>query len=111
MAIQNPTASSMILDNAHGTKVKSNPKGRFYLQIYNKGNHGQGFFAGEDWMDKYLESQGLKADGTPLNSNEEVKVDEEGKSLELSAPKTSKTSRPEEDWDDELDSLIEENQS
>lgn len=107
----NPTASSMILDNAHGTKVKSNPKGRFYLQIYNKGNHGQGFFAGEDWMDKYLESQGLKADGTPLNSNEKAKIDEEGRSLELSAPKTSKTSRPEEDWDDELDSLIEENQS
>lgn len=107
----NPTASSMVLDNTHGTRIKSEPRGRLYLQIYNKGNHGQGFFAGEDWMDKYLESQGLKSDGTPLNSNEEVKRGEEAANLQLSEAKTSKTSRPEEDWDDELDSLIEENQS
>lgn len=34
-------------------------------------------------MDKYLESQGLKSDGTPLNSNEEVKRGEEAANLQL----------------------------
>lgn len=63
----NSTASSMILENAEGTKVKSNPRGRLYLQIYGKGDHGQGFFADQSWIDDYLESQGLNKDGSPIS--------------------------------------------
>ena len=62
------TASSMILGNAEGTRVKSNPRGRLYLGIYSTGDHGQGFFATPEWIDEYLKSQGLNPDGTPLSS-------------------------------------------
>lgn len=59
-------ASSMILGNAEGTRVKANPRGRLYLRIYGAGDHGQGFFASPDWIDEYLASKGLNADGTPI---------------------------------------------
>lgn len=64
----NSTASSMILENGEGTRVKSNPRGRLYLQIYGKGDHGQGFFAEPEWIDEYLERNGMNKDGSPLKS-------------------------------------------
>lgn len=64
----NSITSSMVLENAEGTRVKSNPRGRIYLQIYGKGDHGQGFFADQGWIDDYLASQGKNPDGSPLNS-------------------------------------------
>lgn len=60
-------ASSMILGNAEGTRVKANPKGRLYLGIYGSGNHGQGMFADPNWIDEYLASQGKNPDGTPIS--------------------------------------------
>lgn len=62
----NSTASSMILDNAEGTRVKSSPKGRLYLGIHGVGDHGQGFFAEQEWIEEFLAKQGLNPDGTPL---------------------------------------------
>lgn len=59
-------ASSMILGNGEGTRVKSNPRGRLYLRIFGDGSHGQGFFAEPSWIDNYLESQGLNPDGSPI---------------------------------------------
>lgn len=59
-------ASSMILGTSDGVRVKSNPRGRLYLRIFGEGDHGQGFFASPDWIDNYLESQGLNPDGSPL---------------------------------------------
>jgi len=59
------TASSMILDNSEGTRVKAAPRGRMYIQIHGKGDHGQGFFADPDWIDNWLDSKGLDLDGTP----------------------------------------------
>lgn len=64
----NPTASSMILDNGEGARVKPKPRGRLYLQVHGQGNHGQGFFAPQDWIDEYLASIGKNPDGTPLSS-------------------------------------------
>lgn len=61
-----PNASSMILGNSEGARVKANPRGRLYLRIYGSGNHGQGFFAQPSWIDDYLASKGLNADGTPI---------------------------------------------
>ena len=105
--------SSMILDDAEGTKVKPNPKGRFYIKIYSKGNHGQAFWAKEDWMDKYLDSQGLNADGTPKGSTQKASAidsmeKQSGVSLEMSEVEGGQHSRPEDDWD--LDDLIAENE-
>jgi hypothetical protein len=59
-------ASSMILGNSEGTRVKANPRGRLYIRIYGSGDHGQGFFADPSWIDNYLASQGLNPDGSPL---------------------------------------------
>lgn len=106
----NSMASSMILDGPEGTKVKPNPKGRFYIKIYSSGNHGQAFWAKEDWMDKYLDSQGLNADGTPKDGGFNAYG---GKPEDVAIPMTEKDpdevgqwDRPEDDWDDEMDDLI-----
>lgn len=61
-----PTASSMILGDGEGSRVRANPRGRLYLKIYGNGDHGQGFFAAPDWIDNYLASKGLNPDGTPI---------------------------------------------
>lgn len=63
-------ASSMILGNGEGTRVKANPRGRLYLSIYGNGDHGQGFFADPSWIDEYLASKGLNPDGTPLTQKQ-----------------------------------------
>jgi len=60
-------ASSMILGTSDGTRVKANPRGRLYLRIYGSGNHGQGFFAEQSWIDNYLASQGKNPDGSPIS--------------------------------------------
>lgn len=60
-------ASSMILGNGEGARVKANPRGRLYMRIYSSGNHGQGLFAEPTWIDEYLTSKGLNQDGTPIS--------------------------------------------
>ena len=62
-------ASSMILDNGEGTRVKAHPRGRVYIKIHGNGDHAQGFFADPTWIDNWLASKGLKPDGTPLNAS------------------------------------------
>lgn len=61
------TASSMILDSGEGTRIRSNPKGRIYVQIFSHGDHAQGFFADNDWLDNYFQDKGLNPDGSPLS--------------------------------------------
>lgn len=61
-----PTASSMILNNSEGNRVKGNPRGRMYVQTGGNGHHGQGFYADQEWIDNWLNKQGLDLDGTPL---------------------------------------------
>jgi hypothetical protein len=65
-----PNASSMILGNSEGARVKANPRGRLYLRIYGNGDHGQGFFASQEWIDEYLDGKGLNLDGTPKNGRQ-----------------------------------------
>lgn len=64
------TASTMVLENSEGTRVKPFPRGRLYLQINGYGAHAQGFYAETDWMDKYLEDKGLNPDGTPIGNRQ-----------------------------------------
>lgn len=64
------TASTMVLENSEGTRVKPFPRGRLYLQINGYGAHAQGFYAETDWMDKYLEAKGMNPDGTPIGNRQ-----------------------------------------
>lgn len=155
-------ASLMILGTGEGLRVKANPRGRLYLRIYGNGDHGQGFFADQSWIDEYLESKGLNPDGSPIgkkrsklanvadmsqfaegdldsregidNSSiiekireeeveegddwgfEEVTEDNTQDNDKLGRPEfgsgekdPDKFKRPEDDWDADLDALIEEN--
>lgn len=61
-----PNASSMILGNGEGTRVKPFPPGRLYIRLFSNGDHGQGFYADQSWIDEYLASKGLNPDGTPI---------------------------------------------
>lgn len=65
------SASTMILGNDEGTRVKAAPRGRLYLQVHGSGSHAQGFFCKQDWVIQWLASQGKNPDGTPLNGGEE----------------------------------------
>lgn len=60
-------ASSMILGDDEGLRVKPNPKGRLYLSVNSVGNHGQGFYADEEWIIQWLHDKGLNVDGSPLD--------------------------------------------
>lgn len=112
-------ASSIALGNAEGTRIRGNPKGRMFVQVYGKGNHGQGFFAEQSWIDEWLKSQGLNQDGTPLNSNSEDAGDSiidtisGDETLEADAFEGSGGEKHDHlsDWDDELSSYIQENNS
>lgn len=61
-------ASSMILGSSEGTRVRPKPRGRLYIQNHAQGDHGQGFFANQDWIDQYLAEKGLNPDGSPLET-------------------------------------------
>lgn len=66
----NPTASQMILDSSEGTRVNGAVKGRVYLQIHGNGEHGQGFFQPQSWIDDWLKSKGFNPDGSPLGTKQ-----------------------------------------
>lgn len=59
-------ASNMILGNGEGSRVKPFPPGRLYIRLFSNGDHGQGFFAKQSWIDDYLAAKGLNPDGTPI---------------------------------------------
>lgn len=67
-------ASSMILGTGEGTRVKANPRGRLYLRIYGSGNHGQGFFAEQAWLDEFLANKGLNPDGSEMSSGKKSRL-------------------------------------
>lgn len=177
---RNSTASQMILESSEGLRIAPNPPGRMYVDLNGTGNHGQGFFAGSDWIAEWLAEQGLNPDGTPISEQtsrlaklvdmnefdgadldsregvdnrsaiEKIRQEEEGESSEITSPEddeeeddfviedepedpsptpestqdsndelerpqligksdSSKFDRPEDDWDDDLEALIEEN--
>lgn len=88
------TASSMILENGEGTRVKGNPRGRLYVSSHFVGNHGQGFFESQKWIDDWLENKGLDCNGDPLP--------------ESARKKTEVIEEPmDEDTQDDLDSMLE----
>lgn len=76
----------MMFDSNIGQRVHANPRGGMYVQVHGTGNMGQGFFAPNDWLDKYYKKHGLiteddevleaaeavqELDDTPKESNKE----------------------------------------
>ena len=65
---RNSTASNMILESSEGLNISSNVVGRMYVNLNGDGNHGQGFFAKTEWIDNWLDEQGLNQDGSPKSN-------------------------------------------
>lgn len=63
-------ASSMILDNGEGNRIRSTPKGRLYVKIFGEGDHAQGFFQTQEWIDEWLAKKGFNPDGSPLGTHQ-----------------------------------------
>lgn len=73
---QNATSSDMILGNAEGRRIQASPKGRVYVQIHGRGNHGQGFFAPPFWLDEFLDTHPkLKKKIDSMNTQENFDAD------------------------------------
>lgn len=60
-----PSASLMMFDSNIGQRIHANPKGGMYVQIHGAGNMGQGFFAPNDWLEKYYDKHGLFEQAKP----------------------------------------------
>lgn len=67
-----PNASGMMFDSNIGQRVHASPKGGMYVQIHGNGNMGQGFFAPNDWLEKYYEENNLYDDAKPAKVVEEL---------------------------------------
>lgn len=101
--------SSMVLDNAEGSRVKGSPKGRLYLQIHGQGDHGQGFFAPQEWVIDWLASKGLNPDGTPIGSSPAERNDrmaDEMSAFGEENPVEKAGGGSEDQWDSEMDDLM-----
>lgn len=68
------SASLMMFNSNVGQRIHSHPRGGIYVQIHGNGNMGQGFFAPNDWLDKYYEENGLFGDKEEIEAPEEVQV-------------------------------------
>lgn len=52
------SASTMLFQSGIGQRIHASPPGGMYVQIHGQGNMGQGFFAPNDWLEKYYEREG-----------------------------------------------------
>jgi hypothetical protein len=92
-----PSASLMMFDSNIGQRIHASPKGGMYVQIHGAGNMGQGFFAPNEWLDKYYEKHGL------FNTNK-AKPAAVVEDLDDSMKKSDKEFV--EYWDDDMEALM-----
>lgn len=97
-----PSASTMLFASNVGQRTPSEPRGGLYLQIHGKGNRGQGFFAHDNWLNEYYEE------------HPELRPDADGKvggsefdEIPSSEEETGEAFTPLEDWDDDMDAIME----
>lgn len=94
-----PSASQMLFQSNDGARTPSNPPGGIFIQIHGSGNRGQGFFAPNDWLEKYYER----------NPHEKPDGEIEGADFEeipdSTSSKETKISHLD-DWDDDMESII-----
>ncbi len=96
-----PSASQMLFGSNVGARTPSKPPGGIYIQIHGKGNRGQGFFAPNDWLEKYYEKhpEAMPTTGSPT----------EGEFSEIpdATPGQNKTHDALEDWDEDMEAIYE----
>lgn len=91
-----PSASLMMFDSNIGQRIHSNPRGGMYVQIHGNGNMGQGFFAQNDWIEKYYVKNGLQDKTQPAEAV--VELDDTAKRSEKSFV---------EYWDEDMEEIYE----
>lgn len=89
-------ASSMTLDNENATRLPGGIKGRGFYQQFGEGEQFQGYFAPQDWIDKWLAGEVVVTgkpdeDGKSKKKRKSRKKDPEGTQA---APETSDNSAP-----------------
>lgn len=68
-------ASQMTLDNDNATRLPGGIKGRGYVQVFGEGEQFQGYYADQDWIDKFLAGEDPDGDG-PAEPEEPVRKKE-----------------------------------
>lgn len=96
-----PSASQMLFGSSVGARTPSDPPGGVYIQIYAKGNRGQGFFAPDNWLDKYYEKH---PEQMPVIEGEEDPNSEFAEIPKEQEDGPRKTD-PLEDWDEDMDEI------
>lgn len=86
----------MMFDSNIGQRIHSNPRGGMYVQIHGNGNMGQGFFAKNDWIEKYYVKNGLQDKTQPAEAV--VELDDTAKKSEKSFV---------EYWDEDMEEIYE----
>ena len=96
-----PSASQMLFNSNVGARTPSKPPGGIYIQIHGRGNRGQGFFAPNDWLEKFYErrpEQRPNLEAEPDADGDFTDIpDEHGEAVDKSDPL--------EDWDDYMDEI------
>lgn len=91
-----PSASLMMFDSNIGQRVHASPRGGMYVQVHGSGNMGQGFFAPNDWLEKYYDKNNLFDEAKPAEVVE---------NLDDSMKKSEKEFV--EYWDEEMEAIYE----
>lgn len=102
--VLDPSASTMMFASNIGQRVRSNPKGGVYLQIYGKGNFGQGFFAPADWLTKYYEKHPEERKKA-INIQETGSADSDMGDVPEEKDSSPRKSEFEDDWDDDMEKI------
>lgn len=94
-----PAASTMLLNSGIGQRIHAKPQGGIYVQIHGHGNMAQGFYAPDDWLDKYIEKNGTINGASDSVGNETLPSEQSGII-------GNKGEQPIETWDDEMEDIM-----
>lgn len=100
-------ASAMLFNSNAGMRVRKNPKGGIYLQIYGAGNFGQGFFAPADWLINYYKAHPEQKEKADKLLKQEKTEDSDISDVPDTESKLKDDSNLENDWDDDMDAIAE----
>lgn len=93
-------ASIMAFEDASGMRIPSKTKGGVRIAIHGKGQMGQGFFADDEWLDRFFAERG--------GYENWLKQQNVGKGIELAFEETVKEQKenPLDDWDVDMDEIF-----
>lgn len=93
------SASQMLFQTNDGARTPSKPPGGIFIQIHGKGNRGQGFFAPNDWLEKYYERH---PEEHPQLTNAGTDFEE----IPDSTPNKNEKINHLDDWDEDMDAIM-----